>query len=273
MLVAHGLPHLVGLNGATVQLANRGLGYAGLLAILAVAALLADGSRRFGRWGYGAVLGLTAVAAVAAAPGRESAGQFPTPVPAMAAAARELARVVPDGARFATERDYPGEVDRTGIVHPETWLAHASGRNSLNGFNLESSSTPRAALLMNDLDGLSATRIALRLNRYGVTHVVATSDDFVRRLTRSPRFSPVWSSPPLTILALQPAPGSPSPASQVSGDGPVSARLTGADAEHLSFEVEAAQPTGVTLAVAWSPKWHGQAEWRCRSGSNRPATA
>ncbi len=39
----------------------------------------------------------------------------------------------------------PPRSTRTGIVHPETWLAHASGRNSLNGFNLESSSTPRAA--------------------------------------------------------------------------------------------------------------------------------
>ena len=258
LLVAHGLPHLVGLNEATLQLANRGLGYAGLLAILAVAALLADGSRRFGRSGYGIVLGLTAVATVAAAPGRESAGQFPTPVPAMAAAAGELARLVPDGARFAVERDYPAEINRTGVIHPETWLAHASGRNTLNGFNLESSSTPRAAVLMNHVDDLSAPRIALRLHRYGVTHVVATSDAFAERLTRSARFRPVWSSPPLTILALQPAPGSPAPASQVTADGPVSARLIRAEAEHLGFEVEAQQPTGVTLALAWSPKWHAR---------------
>ena len=90
----------------------------------------------------GAVLAALAVAVVAAAPGRDSAGQFPTPVPALPAAARELARLVPDGARFATERDFPAEVTRTGVVHPETWLAQASGRNSLNGFNVESSSTP-----------------------------------------------------------------------------------------------------------------------------------
>ncbi|MGH9009151.1 MAG: 6-pyruvoyl-tetrahydropterin synthase-related protein, partial [Acidimicrobiia bacterium] len=255
LLVAHGVPHLVGLNEATVQLANRGLGYAGLLAILAVAGLLADGCRRFGWRGYAVALGLTAVAAVAAAPGRGSAGQFSIPVPAMAAAASELARLVPEGARFATERDYPAEIRRTGVVHPETWLARASGRNSLNGFNLESSSTPQAGDLMNDLDGLSATRLALRLNRYGVTHVVATSDDFVRRLTRSARFQPVWISPPLTILVLQPAPGSPPPASLVTAVGPASARLTRADAEHLGFEVEAPERTGVTLALAWSPKW------------------
>jgi hypothetical protein len=137
-------------------------------------------------------------------------------------------------------------------------LAHASGRNSLNGFNLESSSTPRAATLMDRLDDISARRTALRLARYGVTHVVATSDDFARRLTRSARFRPVWASPPVTILALEPLPGGPAPASQITAAGPVSARLTHAGAEHLSFEVDAPDGTALTLALAWSPKWHGR---------------
>ena len=176
----------------------------------------------------------------------------------MAAAAAELARLVPDGARFATERDYPAEIKRTGVIHPETWLAHASGRNSLNGFNLESSSTPQAAVAMDNLEGVSATRLALRLNRYGVTHVVATSDDFVRRLARSSRFQTVWTSPPLTILALRPASGAPTPASQVTSAGPAAARLTRAGAEHIGFEIEAPEGTTVTLALAWSPKWHAR---------------
>jgi hypothetical protein len=204
------------------------------------------------------VLALTAVAAIAVAPGRETAGQFSDPVPALPAAARELARLVPDGARFATERDFPAEAKRTGVIHPETWLARASGRNSLNGFNLESSSTPRAALFMNRLEGLSATRIALRLNRFGVTHVVATSDEFARRLTRSPRFVPVWSAPPITILAVESAPERPPPASQIAADGPVSARLTSAEPEHLAFALDAPEPVEVSVALAWSPKWHGR---------------
>jgi hypothetical protein len=258
LLLAHGLPHVVGKNGATLQLANRGLGYAGLLAILAVAALLADLSRRWGRPGSAALLAVTTVVCLAVAPGRQSAGQFPEPVPALQAAARELARAVPDGARFAVERDFPGEVKRTGVLHPETWLARESGRNSLNGFNLESSSTPRAALLMNRLEGLSATRIALRLSRFGVTHVVATSDAFARRLTRSPRFVPMWSEAPVTILALEAAVERPPPDSQIAADGPVSAHRTRTDAEHLGFEVEARTPVDVTVALAWSPKWHGR---------------
>lgn len=256
LIVAHGVPHVVGLNEATLQLANRGLGYVGLLAVLAAAALLADAVRRWGRRGYAAALVVTAAAGIAWAPGRNSAGQFPEPVPALSAAAVELARLVPDGARFATERDYPAEVRRTGVIHPETWLARASGRNSLNGFNLESSSTPRAALLMNRLEGLSATRIARRLGRLGVTHVVATSDDFAARLVRSPRFVVVWRSPPVTILALQPVPGHPASASQVTGDRPMAAELVRPEAEQLRFRIAAGEPVTATLALAWSPKWH-----------------
>lgn len=255
LLVAHGLPHLVGLNEATLQLANRGLGYMGLLAVLAVAVLLADSVRRWGDRGYVGVLLVVAAAAILWAPGREAAGQFPEPVPALRAAAGELARIVPDGARFATERDYPAEIRRTGVIHPETWLAHASGRNSLNGFNLESSSTPRAALLMNRLDGVPATRIALRLAKLGVTHVVATTEEFVARLTRSPRFVVVWRSPPVTILALQTVPGQPAPSSQVSADRPMAAELTQTQPEHLRFVLDAREPSIATVALAWSPKW------------------
>jgi hypothetical protein len=258
LLVAHGLPHLVGLNEATLQLANRGLGYVGLLAVLAVAVLLADAFLRFGDRGYAAVLLAAAATAIVWAPGREAAGQFSQPVPALRAAAAELARLVPDGARFATERDYPAEIRRTGVIHPETWLALASGRNSLNGFNLESSSTPRAALLMNRLDGLSATRIGHRLARLGVTHVVATTDAFVGRLTRSPRFVVVWRSAPVTILAVQPLSGQPAPASLVTADRTLAAALTATRPEDLRFTLDAAAPSLATLALAWSPKWHGR---------------
>ena len=111
---------------------------------------------------------------------------------------------------------------------------------------------------MNRLDGVSATRIALRLSPLGVTHVVATSDEFVRRLTRSPRFVPVWTSPPLTILALQPAPDRPPPPVSSPPRGRMSARLTGVDAEHLTFDLDAPAPVDATVAVAWSPKWHGR---------------
>jgi hypothetical protein len=180
----------------------------------------------------------------------------------MRAAAAELARLVPAGGRFATERDYPAEIRRTGAIHPETWLARASGRNSLNGFNLESSSTPRAALLMNRLEGVSPTRIGQRLARLGVTHVVATSEEFADRLIRSRRFSVAWRSPPVTILALHPLPGQPPPASLLSAEAPLTAALTQPRPEHLGFVLDAEVPTQATVAVAWSPKWHGRLDGR-----------
>jgi hypothetical protein len=68
----------------------------------------------------------------------------------------------------------------------------------------------------------------------------------------------VWSFPPLTIVAVQPAPGRPSPASQIASDGAVSARLTRADAEHLGFDIESQERFDATVALAWSPKWHGR---------------
>ena len=61
---------------------------------------------------------------------------------------------------------------------------------------------------MDSLEGLSATRLALRLARYGVTHVVATSDDFARPAHPVAPFpARSGASPPLTILALRPASG------------------------------------------------------------------
>ena len=260
LLVAHGSIRFLGGNEVTLQLANRGLGYAGLVAMFSVAGLLAAGSRRWGTRGHVAVVAAVAAVAVAVAPGRDTSGQLPEPVPAMRAAAAELARLVPDGGRFATQRDFPGEIRRTGVVHPETWLARVSGRNSLNGFNLEASSTPRAAFAADDLDESDAGRSADRMARFGVTHVVTTADDLAERLARSGRFEPVWRSPPLTILAVDGPPGQPPPAVGLTGGEPFSARRTRAEPEHLAFEVVADEPVHVTVALAWSPKWHGRVD-------------
>lgn len=260
LLVAHGSVGFFRGNEITMQLANRGLGYAGLVAMFSVAGLLAAGSRRWGTRGHVAVVAAVAAAAVAVAPGRDAAGQLPEPVPAMRAAAAELARLVPDGARFATQRDFPGEIRRTGVVHPEIWLARVSGRNSLNGFNVEASSTPRAAFAADDLDEDPPGRSADRMARFGVTHVVTTADDLAERLVGSGRFERVWRSAPLTILAVQGRPGQPEPAAGLTGDVPFSARRARVEAEHLVFDVVADRPLHVTMALAWSPKWHGRVD-------------
>ncbi|HVM14630.1 MAG TPA: hypothetical protein VM287_09900 [Egibacteraceae bacterium] len=69
--------------------------------------------------------------------------QMPDPVPQMLEAANELARV-PEGARFATERDFPSEIEHTKVSHPDFWLAWASGRNTLNNRGVVGMALPLA---------------------------------------------------------------------------------------------------------------------------------
>ena len=258
LVIAHLSLSGLGGNEVTLQLANRGLGYAGLLGVLGVAAFVAALTSRLGTAGHLAVLAAVAAIALLAAPGRDAAGQLDEPVPQMRAAAAALSRLVPDGARFATQRDYPAEIRRTGVIHPETWLARVSGRNSLNGFNLESSSTPWAALAPDDLDESGPRTSARRMSRFGVTHVVTTGEELFGDLTASDNFRPVWRDPPLAILEVVPGRDQPRPASQLSSARPLTGRLTVARPEHLAFEMETAVPSEVTVALAWSPKWHAR---------------
>ncbi|MGH8999561.1 MAG: hypothetical protein ACRDY7_09235 [Acidimicrobiia bacterium] len=256
LLVAHGSLELLGGNEVTLQLANRGLGYAGLVALLPLAAVVSAWLRRAGTRGHLVGLAAAAVAVVAFAPGRGAAGEMPEPAPEMLKASAQLARLVPDGARFATQRNFPGEVHRTGVVHPELWLAWASGRNSLNGFNLESSSTPRAALEPARLDDRSPVASSRALARLGVTHVVTTGTKLATELAASGHFRLTWRAPPLAILAVLPRPGFPDPASQVHTLVPADATLVDATPERMRLRVSTERPLTATVALAWSPKWH-----------------
>jgi hypothetical protein len=177
-------------------------------------------------------------------------------------AAEELARVVPDGARFATARDFPSEIGRTGMIEPPFWLARVSGRDTINGFNLEATST---AVALGGVDALSKgapEEAANRLARLGVTHVVTTSDAQVTRLTGSGRFAVVWQEEPMAVLAVVAPPGEPQPSSLLSADVPLDGALTDANPEHLRFDAAPAQPASVTVAVAWSPKWSASVDGR-----------
>jgi len=260
--LAYGLLHLFGPGDVTLQLPNRGLGYVGLMATFAVAAPLAELAGRFGGAGRAGAVVLAGAAVLALAPGRGLPGQLPEPKAPLRAAAGALRALVPPGARFATERDFPAEIARTGVVHPETWLARVSGRNSLNGYNLETVSTPDAAfepdLLQSDDPGVSADRLA----RLGVSHVVATDDGVLVRLATSGRFRPVWHDPPVSILAVEPRDGAPPPASLAASPAPLSAFLTDTRAEHLGLALHTDRAAPVTVAVAWSPKWHARLDGR-----------
>ena len=263
-------------NEYTLQLANRGLGYAGLLAILPLAAMLAAGARLVRRWlgdrpwaAPAVVTGAFVLAAVIVlsplGPRRSTARELDHPSPQLQAAAEVLRRVVPDGARFVTRRDLREivqankiqPVGRLGHVQPAFWLAYASGRNSLNGFGIESSNTEGPNV---EADGFvlgdTPDAEADFLNRMGVTHSVTMTDDLADHFMGSPRFDLVWRESPIAVFAVRPRPGQPDPASLVATDAPSTARLRRADPERLRIDIDSTRATRADIAVAWSPRWH-----------------
>ena len=243
------------------HLANRGLGYIGLIAVLPLAALVAAATRRLVAWDGRADVALVLVAGVIVfatlGPLRNLPAEFSEPIPQLRAAAVELSVLVPDGARFATQRDYPDEIGRTGVIHPETWFARASGRNLLNGVGLESSLARWAPFEPNELADRPPAVSADVMAGLGVTHVVATSDGLAESLSGSDRFRVVWRESPIAILAVRPRSGHPEPSSLVSTTVPAAASTAVADSEHIEVRARTSAATRATLAIAWSPKWQG----------------
>lgn len=263
LVVAHLAYRRWPTNEIAVQLSNRGIGYLGLLAILPLASALATAGAWVGRQfdrqliGTCAALGVATVLVLSVfGPKTEVATQLSEPIPAMRDAARELRRLVPDGARFATERDYPAEIERVGVIHPEFWLARVSGRNSLNGFNLEATSTPWVTFEPNKLREVEPDAAADALARLGVTHVVTTTESTADRLSSSPRWRSVFSADPIDIFEIAPTEGRALPGTLI--DGTVGAKLVEPAPEHLVWKFDAPEAADVDVAVAWSPKWHGR---------------
>jgi hypothetical protein len=317
LVIGHNAIHLWPKNEIAIQLANRGLGYAGLVGLFPVAIAVAvgvaalvrfvgvgsgvdpgagpgadpgmgpgadpgmgpgrasvgPGRASVGPGRAGVVPGRTGVVAPAAAlavavfvvvvlpgpsrSGASQAAQLGRPVPQMAEAAAELAQAVPTAARFATERNFPQEIDDTGVSHPDFWLARASRRNTLNVFNLESSSVHGVVFTPDAIGRQSPDGTADALQRLGVTHVVTVRPATAAALVDSGRFTAVWESPPLAVLALVPTAGRPPPASLLSTPGTSGrAALTRSDPEHLRLTTDTAAATTASMAVAWSPQWH-----------------
>jgi hypothetical protein len=91
-----------------------------------------------------------------------------------------------------------------------------------------------------------------------VSHLVVTDDEYAGTLAGLARFRRVWSDGPITIFAVLPRDGYPSPASLLATDAPASGRLVRASPERLRVEVKASDALDATVAVAWSPKWHAR---------------
>ncbi|MDQ1398044.1 MAG: hypothetical protein QOG64_3303 [Acidimicrobiaceae bacterium] len=302
LVIAHNAIHVWPKNEIAIQLANRGLGYAGLIGLFPVAGAIAAAAGAAVRLArparlphlrphvasaltLGLALPLSALVVLvlpgSSRSGAQQAGQLGPPVPQMKEAAAELTRVVPAGARFATERNFPQEIEDTGVSHPDFWLARASHRDTLNVFNLESSSVPGVVFTPDAIGQQSPDRTADALQQLGVTHVVTVRPATAATLAGSGRFTTVWQSPPLAVLALDPLPGQPPPASLLStlrgdaaaaptgaGPGPDSGTDHGSgpgtDPEHLRLTVDSTVATTASMAVAWSPKWQLRIDGRRR---------
>jgi hypothetical protein len=250
-------------NVVSMQLANRGLGYVGVLAVLPFAALLAGATTQLeDRRGWrvaGEVVAIVGAALLVVAVGGALRGQVvgqQTPAPMLRELAMQLAAHVPDGARFVTQREFPNERRITGVSHPDFWLPWASGRDTLNLFNIESSTTGWPGHLADHLSEQPPEVAADELARLGVTHVAVINDQAAQPFLASSRFATVWRSPPMALLAVTPRQGQPAPGSLLSTPVAAQARLVRAEAQHLVIEATTGEPTSATIAVAWSPKWH-----------------
>jgi hypothetical protein len=256
-------------NVVSMQLANRGLGYVGVLAVLPFAALLAHAATPFGdqrRWRVAgealAILSAALLVAGTSGANRSEVVREQTPTPTLRALAVQLAANVPDGARFVTQRDFPNERRITGVSHPDFWLPWASGRDTLNLFNIESSTTGWPGQVADHLTEQPPDEAADELARLGVTHVAVINDQAAQPLMASPRFTTLWRSRPTALLAVSPRQGQPAPGSLLSTPAAAQARLVRAEAQQLVVEASSGQPTSATIAVAWSPKWHARTNGR-----------
>ena len=258
-------------NLVSLQLMNRGLGYVGVVAVLPLAALLSriGASQPWRRLGELAALGCAVTLVLASGSVRDVVRQQ-SPTPQLRAMAAELTTVVPPGARFAAQRDFPRELSTTGVSHPDFWLAWASGRNTLNIFNVESSTTPGPDYEPDRMTSQPPDEAADELLRLGVSHVALTYDQAANAMLSSPRFRLLWRQEPMAVLAVRPRPGLPPPGSLLSTAGPAEVMMFHVGPERVEAAVHSDQPTLATAAVAWSPKWHATVEGRpVRLGRSR----
>jgi hypothetical protein len=91
---------------------------------------------------------------------------------------------------------------------------------------------------------------------------VLTDDRGTGWLVGSRRFRLVWHASPISILAVEPRDGAPPPASLVGAAVPLSAFLVDTRPEHVGVDLHLDQAAPVSVAVAWSPKWHGRLDRR-----------
>ncbi len=211
LVIAHVTLSYPGPGDISLQLANRGLAYAGVIALFPVAALVGLAVTRLGDLSgdqYIAILlcAFAVMAAVIVTVGHSNehlAGQLTTPTPALRDAAAELRGIVPSGARFSMTRDYPAEIARVGVIEPERWLAWASGVDTLNAFNPEASNAGAVAYTADGPANNQTIDSWVRaLRRLGVSHIVVDKPALDKQMQASALVHQVWTQGPVTIYEV-----------------------------------------------------------------------
>lgn len=267
LAIAHVTLKYPGPGDISLQLANRGLAYAGIIALVPVAALVALAARRIGEWAEEPalveVLSLIAIVitvGVTVAHSKEGlAGELTPATPAFRDAAVELRTLVPDGARFSLTRDYPAEIERVGVIEPARWLAWASGVDTLNAFNPESSNAGAVAYTADGPgDGQAIDDWVRKLRRLGVSEVVVDKPAVDDQMKHSTLVHAVWTEGPVTIYQVLDDSGGRPPILLDPGSAHPTVRFVRRGPERLTWDIEADQAFPATMAVAWSPKWHAK---------------
>jgi len=261
-------------NPIAIQLTNRSFADVLLIALLPLAAMIAGPRHTVSRSiatafrtplnrhplyviADGLVPIILALAVVMLPPhlGRDRVGTV-KPTPPIAHAAELLTTVVPPEGRFATQRDFPREFGLTGMSHPDLWLAAATGRNTLNIFNLESSTVFEPVYETENLTSASPEKKARLLARLGITHLLLINTAMAGDIPASSSFRSIWAEGSMQILEVLPPDGQPSPVSRLATDEPATATLTQSDPEHVTIDATTSAATDASIATAWSSKWH-----------------
>ena len=155
-----------------------------------------------------------AVILVPAAPPAEQV-KMVQPSPALVHAAAELRRRVPDTGRYVVQES-ERTAERTHIWAVVGWLAWATGRNSLNIYNLESSTVGDPVFEGANLHTRPAHEEIPRLRRLGLTHLLLIEPEAVGDLLADGRVAVVWQEGGMAIAEVHGADGQVSPVPMVA---------------------------------------------------------
>ena len=257
----HAIKHWAPNSNAGLILGDRALGEIGMLAVIPLGWWCAKAVDAIGFDRTAAAIGGAALAVIlvgASYHWHQQGVQAGTPTAAFATANATLRRVVPPQGRVAVERTF-AEKGVTGVDQPNLWVAELSGRNVLNVFVVETSSSMSLGYTAEDIATANPVVMDARLSRLGVTDVLTIDQATASRYTASGLFDRLWSDGELSILTVVPPPGQPPPATMLSvarSAGPLQVVGPGASVEHPRWRLSLPRAESVTVALGWNPAWH-----------------